>query len=391
MGVFDLQVVLSFFYFILFLKNSEVRLHRGLIPFIFFLIFIFVYSFFLTFLSSELNFYFVSRSARAMLTFFFVTIFMYQVTKKGLITIEIFEKALLIALTFNGISVLIQGLIPQTQPFFAKITLYDKSVYPFKGFGLTAGFDTAGLITVYSTLIAIFLYFKKKEKLYMIIVVINFLATFLTSRTPMIFLIISLFFLFLIFPKFGVRISSLFLPFTLILTFGIFILLPLLLSTINIEKLQWLSDFLLTNSLLSQEYLAAFAVYGDPMSTVANEYLTPNGLNFVIGTAGPSQGDPGYIHLIWLGGLVFLFVTFLFYGWILRLRKVFKIAKFNLAFTLNESQELKMITYLYLFMMIIFNLKHFFFFTRGFHDILPLLLGFIYGLYKLRHESESKN
>lgn len=384
MGVFDLQVLFSFFFFLLSLKNGEMTVHREVIPYIFFLTIIFSYSFFLTTLSSDLNLYFVSRSARAMLTFVFVTTFMYQVSKRGIITTDIFKKALLMALTLNGISVLIQGFIPITQPFFAEITLFDKSVYPFKGFGLTAGFDTAGLITAYSALIAIFFYLKHKERLYLLIAIINFLATFLTSRTPMVFLIVVLFISLFILPKFGVKISSFILPISAIFTLGIFILLPLLLSTIGIELPNGLSDFLIVISFLSPQYLAAFAFYEDPLAIVSNEFITPNGSEFLFGTAGQSQGDPGYIHLIWLGGLIFLILTILFYSRMLRVRKVFKLSKANIFFSSDELHVFKILIYLHLLMMIVFNLKHFFFFTRGFHDILPLLLGYIYGLYKLR-------
>ncbi len=385
LSLFDLQLVVSFLAFFFLLNENQFKIYKRLVPLFFILFSIFVFSIFTTIFNGSSDFYFLNRSFRSLLSFIFVTTFLYQTVISGLLSFEIFKKALIFSLTLNSLSILIQAFYPTSQSFFANITLYDKSFYPFKGFGLTAGFDTAGLISSFTAIISFFFYFNKREIFYIFLFSINFFATFFTSRTPMIFLFVVFFILVFQLPKFGIKLSHILIFVFFIIISGLLILVPLLSQTLNLEFFSNYSDLLIYFTFLSPVYFASFAKYQDPLATISEEFVFPKGVNLFLGTAGPSLGDPGYVHAFWLGGYVYFFLIFLFYYFIFLYFIRYKILLKNSY----VNKEFSLLLYLLLSMMFLFNFKHFFFFTRGFHDILTITIGFISGYYSLESKNKS--
>lgn len=95
--------------------------------------------------------------------------------------------------------------------------------------------------------------------------------------------------------------------------------------------------------------------------------------------------DPGYLRVFWGLGIIGLFSYIIFYGVIILIFwNLKKIVNKNYLITGNQLYSLNLsfnIILVFTILIFIFNFKHFYFFTRGFYELLIIYVFFSLGLF----------
>jgi hypothetical protein len=183
-GLIDLSLIglfIGIFYLIIHRRN--IFINKYLFKLTLFLLFILCYSLIILLFNSEQDdaFFSVLRIARSLILFLFFSILFSNVH----IEEKSFLKVILFILAINSLFIILEVVNINFQMVMAGIVGYNKPPFPFRGFGLTAGFEIAGLLSLTGLLLVYTLiYFDKKitiiNTLYLILF---FISVVFTSRT----------------------------------------------------------------------------------------------------------------------------------------------------------------------------------------------------------------
>jgi len=341
----------------------------------------FCYSIIINYTSNFLCNYLVLRQARVLVaaTLLPIVIYLFPLRPKDKLIIVIS------VLFLNSVTILTQILFPQLQLYMAPIYQFNKSIRHIRAFGLTAGYDSAGYLSVMGFILAsLSIIFCKKKIKYFFISLIFAFSVFFTSRTSMALAIvfISFFSFFFIFFK-RKKLRFMGILFIFISVFFIIYFFGIVYDTFDISltksfifmpktNMEYTSSFARTNL---NEWRSHTIVFPD------NEYL----LLFGAGINPPS--DMGYVKIIYMIGLFGLFLVIIGHLYILisahnifkREIKLVKLSKPPYIYLFENGFN---ITYwslmIFVPLQLIINLKNLYFYTRGYYELLIILFFILY-------------
>jgi hypothetical protein len=392
-GVVDLMVLVPFSLLLLFLglRNGNfnaVRVDSTFSVVMMQSIFIIIYIFF-TFIISEVNdTYFALRSFRSMLSSLFLFLLFFSLVKYGLVETERFVSILFFVLFIGSLVVLVQSFFPNTQALFADLWGFDKPHRFLRAFGMTAGYDTMGYLLVFGACAALGRYLQTKQKSSLFYFIFIGGSIVFTSRTSMVLLLGTSALTFLLQAK---KLSFLSLQSAVfyLLIFGVsyFVIFPVIYKTMIVQD----SGAELFGFVLSDRF--AVSDIGD---TIGNQFFLPDDFReLIFGSGVDAAVDPGYIKIVFYGGFTLLAFYILFYLslYLLVLSKAKKVARYVMAFgNLSNKADLKRLLFilflikLVLIITMIGNFKNLYFFTRGYHELLVVLLAVFLGSYSRLRE-----
>ena len=246
---------------------------------------------------------------------------------------------------------------------------------------MTAGYDTMGYLLVFGACAALGRYLQTKEKLSLFYFIFIGGSILFTSRTSMLLLLGTSALTFLLQAK-KLRLLSLQSAVFYILIFGIsyFVIFPVIYNTIILQN----SDAEIFGFVLSERFSVS-----DIDDTVDNHFLLPDNFRELLFGSGIDKSvDPGYIKIIFYGGVILLSFYILFYLslYLLALSKSKSIKRYFVTFgNPRNNEDLKKILFvlflikLILLITMIGNLKNLYFLTRGYHELLIVLLAVFLG------------
>jgi hypothetical protein len=274
----------------------------------------------------------------------------------------------------NAAVIILSIAVPDIKPFLAGMYGFDKVFTSLRGFGLTAGYDSAGYLCVYGMALSAAAAYYRKKAIYSLFVLFFLSATVFTSRSTMVLafaVIASVCVIFLYRGKWSLKLVSL--AFMAVgASVVIYYVLPLILATLG-----WGMNTS-TNSSFTDNFAATdLSAWRDvmwvlPMDTASLLFGTGN----VIDTS-----DVGYVELIFMIGIVGLSIVMLIYISILivlvRLRRLIKRGAWDVE---PNVKILLTISLFVVLAMYVINIKNLYFLSRGFHELTVILFSFILGL-----------
>lgn len=302
---------------------------------------------------SDFDLSIILRYFRAFVGFFAASIISFNLTSKKLI------NTIQLLLILNSIIVILQVIFPFLHDSMATITGYDKKYLPFRGYGLTNGYDIAGLFTTIGLLLSVkFPIFKKKLSKLIINLIFIISAVFISRLTASFVLLITLW---LLYNK-----HKLILP---ILSF--ILLFMFYLDSFNLYT-QLIHYFNLISSIdISQSYSSSSVDILKDMFIIPDDTL---GL-FLGNGSNPFYVDIGYIKIIFMHGLVGLILIISFY---LRLYSTLR---------LTDRVIFNNIFLWIVFLTFMFNFKNLFFLSRG---IFELTMMFYFTILAYKNENKKR-
>lgn len=303
--------------------------------------------------SENSDVYPVARTLRAFISTVIGFALIYSISRRYNYSEKELLHAVCLVLSLNAIVVLLQIIIPETQQLFSQIWGFDKKFASYRAFGLTAGYDTAGYLNVIGFVTAILLKIKSNEYKYNYLIALFFISTLLTSRSSMALLLFtSIMILFYSFYKFDIKKRYLFIPIILLFIIAKYIVIPIFMSTFG-------GGGLLNNSFLLE--VATNYSSTDIEKSYSALWYFPFGINLIIGVGQNIASDVGYVMIVWMNGLVMLFLALVFY--IVPVLYVYHKKK-----SINHSYIYFLLVFV-TFVIIVGNLKNLYFFSRNYHEL----------------------
>jgi hypothetical protein len=361
-GLIDLSLIglfIGIFYLIIHRRN--IFINKYLFKLTLFLLFILCYSLIILLFNSEQDdaFFSVLRIARSLILFLFFSILFSNVH----IEEKSFLKVILFILAINSLFIILEVVNINFQMVMAGIVGYNKPPFPFRGFGLTAGFEIAGLLSLTGLLLVYTLiYFDKKitiiNTLYLILF---FISVVFTSRT---FIVLSALLnfaallFFVINGSFKLKFFAttiLFLFTTLFVAYA----LPLLIATLNAFGYGFtdvnLNDFSDSYNIHQTNVYSDLLIYPD--TTIKSIFF---------GNSNSPISDYGYLMMWHMNGIIGLLLVFLFFVYL-----NWKLPN-KISFV-----PLKIIFYFYFILLLLINIKILIVLGRISNDLLWIFVAYI--------------
>ena len=280
-------------------------------------------------------------------------------------------KALLGILLLNSLAIILQTVFPSLEQAYAALMGIKKPLFLYRSIGLIGGLDSAGFISIIGLSLSYLLLFDQSEKKYTLISFIFFISIFLTGRTGMLIGTFSTIVFFLLKHKKKSRRFSLIkiLPLFSFIFFILKIVYDLINSTLAID----VSD---VPPILFFDIIEFDASYASQTPKVWSEmwYLPNTFLEKIFGTGSNPNIDIGYVNMIHMVGVIGLLLSLSFYLFILRRLHKFFILGSNLDKSSNESFKILTNLLIIIFaLLIVYNLKHLYFFSRNFTEIIVII------------------
>lgn len=284
---------------------------------------------------SDFDLNIIFRYFRSIVGFVAAYVISLNLTPKKLINI------IQLLLILNSIIVILQILFPSLHDSMAIITGYNKKYIPFRGFGLTNGYDIAGLFTTIGLLLSVkFPIFKKNLSKLIVNLIFIVSAVFISRLTALFVLLITLW---LLFNK-----HKLILP---ILSFILSIMLYLDSFNLYTQLIHYYDIF--SSIDITQSYSSSSVDLLKSMFIIPDDTLSL----FLGDGSNPFYVDIGYIKIIFMHGLVGLILIISFYFGLYSTVRLTDRVVFNNLFLWI------------IFLTFMFNFKNLFFFSRGIFEI----------------------
>lgn len=373
-GYFDTSILIPFSIILLIGANKDFKIPRYLFKYLFILAIILIYPILLKFIYGSGDSYIIFRSFRAFSSFFFISIWVYFIASNKLFTLEQVTEIIQNILFIGAIIIIIQIYNPNTQKLFMELTGFNKSISEQRGFGLTAGYDSAGFLCVIGyTLTIIRIGLKRlKSMLYLTIFIFSIA---LTSRSSMILLIIvTILFLFVSMDKGVIKTRYKLLIVTILIPFAIIYFIPLVLNTISFQENIFIPEYFQTR----QNYNKYFAQTDLEKTYLRMWFLPKSFVHILWGRLNNEYfSDIGYIKIIHMVGIIQLLLIIYFY--ILLWMETREQNKFQS----NVFKSNMIVVNALIIIMILANLKNLYYLTRGLHEVYILISVsyIIYGRY----------
>jgi hypothetical protein len=227
----------------------------------------------------------------------------------------------------------------------------------------------AGLLTNYLILLSYLFYITTKNRVHIIVLIIAFLSTLLTSRINILLLTVTFLVIIIINRTYKAKIISLFIPIIVIFSsfFSIFIWIV---STSIFPELRTIllqNDAILSFSIQIRQTYSLSDFFEITEQHFFLNFNQPIQVLFGFGF-DPVYSDTGIIRIITsigiVGFIVVLFYNFSIYSYIKRLSKL----------SFGQSKIYFLVTLASFMYMIVSNLKLQFFFTTGIFELLTIFI-----------------
>jgi hypothetical protein len=278
-----------------------------------------------------------------------------------------FLKILNLVLITHSTIALLQFVVPSLKPFFASIVGYEKTILDLRSFGLVNGYDGAGLFALFSLWCSFDLFIKRRKNIYFIFILIGSAACFLTSRTTMVFALLSLFLLFLLNIQYILKLKYAipFFVFFALLYQVLLYILPILVISFPILK-----DFL-PSTMTSAGGISIQSSYAaQSVEWLINDMIFyPKLGDFIFGTGyNPIKTDIGYIKILFLygaGGLIIILTLFTY---------LFLSSMHSLSVVKGFNKDLRMLIIVVFIFILAYNFKLQLLFARSFYELYILIV-----------------
>jgi len=361
-GLIDLSLMGLFIgTFYLMIHRKSIFINKYLLKLTLFLSLILSYSLIVLLFNFEQDdaVFSVLRIARSLILFLFFSILFSNVH----IEERSFLKVILFILAINSLFIILEVLNIDFQMFMAGIVGYNKPTFPFRAFGLTAGFEIAGLLSLTGLLLVYTLiYFDKKitfiNTFYLIIF---FISVVFTSRTFIILSALLNFTALLFFIINGNYKLKFFATTILFLFTTLFVVyaLPLLIATLDAFGYGFgdvnLNDFSDSYNINQTNVYSDLLIY--PKVTIKSIFF---------GNSNSPISDYGYLmmwHMYGIIGLLLVFLFFIYLNWKLPNKISFV--------------PLKIVFYFYFILLLLINIKILIVLGRISNDLLWIFVAYI--------------
>jgi hypothetical protein len=280
-------------------------------------------------------------------------------------------KALFIILLINSVTIILQTVFPSFEQFYGKLIQYPKPLFIYRSIGLIGGYDAAGFVCAIGLSLSYLLIIYQPQNKYYLASFVFFISICLTGRTGMVVgTFITIFFLLFNFKNKPGSISF----------FKIFFLCSFII--LISKSIYELINFSLETDITTIPRILFFdinefdAAYASQTPKVWSEmWKLPNTFwETLFGTGVNPNIDIGYVNMIHMVGVFGLLLTFLFYAFILRCLHKFFILGSNLDKLSNESFKILTKLFIIIFaLLIVYNMKHLYFFSRNFTEIIVII------------------
>ena len=374
-GLLDTSIIVPLLYLSLSMVIfNGYKFQYNLIILVFFHFAMITYVFFIFIINngSDPDINLILRGVRALVSTIVLGLIFYN-TK---IKIDSFIQIILLALLLHPAAIAIQLFYPESMQIFSQFWTFGKYPPFLRAFGLTAGLDTSGYMCIYGQVLSLFLSYKTNHFFkFQVCYLIFLIAAMFTARNAM---LIS-FVIALIFLIFALRVRNYSIRVYIISLISMFSVIGSILIFPLVQYTFFDGSGVINLGSNIELNISETYSKGTFEDLTTNHLVIPSDeLEIIFGNAQKPSVDPGYIRLINTLGLVGLsiniFIYFLALIFFVFKYKAISSSRFN-NHEKNYIQMLLGVLITYILLVFIFNLKHFFFFTRGFYEIL-IIIGF---------------
>lgn len=373
-GIVDFSILGGLIGMLLLCCSSRIEFSRGLAVVVALLTIVVAHSILAVLFAEIEDMQPVLRHLRAFLSTVLLGTFFYNVAMRETLSAERIINILIVVLMINAVVIILSIAAPEIKPFLAGMYGFDKGFRSLRGFGLTAGYDTAGYLSVFGMALSAAAAYYRKRVIYSFYIFVFLSSAVFTSRSAMLFafsVIASVCVIFLFRGKWSLKVISL--AFVAIGSAAVFYyVLPLIMATLGWGVIasagsEFTSDFAATD----------LSAWQDAMWV-----LPKDSLSLMLGTGKVIEtSDVGYVELIYMIGMVGLLLVILIYLYMLletnRLRRLVDCGAWDVE--PNVKILLSVLIFVILAIYVI-NIKNLYFLTRGFHELTVILFSFILGL-----------
>lgn len=367
-GVIDVSVLVGLFAVTLLTSKRNIKFpHVGIV--LVFLVGVTVaYSAAVFIFARSPNEYVVLRGLRALCNTMFLGAFIYNFPLPTARKINTVITVLLI----NALAVVLQALVPETQTLFAQLYGFDKSIRGLRGFGLTAGYDTAGFLCVMGVVLTSLVTMHSKRAKNLLKVCVFAIAAIFTSRSTMAVLSVTLvtFGGIFIMKYKGYRRLNGIVYITAVGIASLLYFIPLFTSSFAVGEVG--------PGNLNSSY-ADFFAYTDLAAWAGHSWTLPNtAWDMFFGSTTAPNSDVGFVRVIYMIGIVGLLLIASVYGlmWVVSL-KMLAVSKQGMYRNgiqdLSSHRTLTLAVLLLVPLQVVFNIKNLYFLTRSFYELLVIL------------------
>lgn len=359
------------------MRHSRIPSELGLV--LFFLFLILVHTTLVTLVSGGAELYPLMRHVRAFTSTLLLGVFFYNVAVSQRIGVRTFLNVVLYCLVVNAAAILAQIYWPFLKPVIAGLTGFDKHFVALRGFGLTAGYDTAGYLCIFGAVMSAMCAYLWRGIKYQALLLVFLAAAVFTSRSTMALALvtaIAIVMFYLVKGRPSLKFNAAVLGVSGAALAAVYVL-PLLAATFAFAK-----GF--TGSAGSSEidFVSSFAAtklsdWRESMWILPRETLA---LIVGAGSRAP-ESDVGYVKLVFMigvTGLVTVSIAYLALFSICR-RILFSGPQFTGAHYLG-TWIIVFCAGLFISLLLVINIKNLYFLTRIYHELIVILVFFAVGL-----------
>jgi len=128
----------------------------------------------------------VLRHSKAFISTLLLGLVFYNLAMRSVVTSIEFVNILIFALLLNAIVILLSIAVPDVKVMLAGLYGFNKKFVELRGFGLTSGYDAAGYLCVFGTLLSAASSNYKNNILYSLVFVMFIAVAFFPSRSSMV-------------------------------------------------------------------------------------------------------------------------------------------------------------------------------------------------------------
>ncbi len=377
MGYIDTSIVAQITAIFLLKNNIRVLIPRIYVVSVLLIILYVIYVQLVYILCSSSDTYVLLRTYRALISFVLIGLVIINVPECTLTTLRYVYASLLI----HACILISQIFIPGTKYFWALIYNYYKPMLSLRAFGLTGGYDGAGILCISGLLLSIVIYLNSSnEKFHYLSMLVFYVASIFTGRTGMLIsssIIIVFSIKFIITPGIMNRILH-FLLITIIIFSWFIYVYPIIYSTS-------IASILPYSIPTNERYYSIFnafgiSYYGSSINSLTSSmWLFPEDLILLFFGASfdPDFSDIGFVKLIYISGILGALLLCNFYFGLFR--NVYNMRKALISYSNFDLHSYNIISilafyfYSLYFVMIMYNFKSFYFLSRGFTELIYII------------------
>ena len=353
-GFIDLQIIVLFVVVLLYSKSSQLYIERKYFLSILLLMVLLGYSMLLFLISDNGSVFELLRIARALVSsvllyiYFSFIPFCYQKV----------VRVIVLMIFLHAVFIVVEMMYPEFKIFMSGLLGNESVLGSLRAFGLTAAYDTAGAYLIMGMILSYYIWTRSENNIYILLVLFFCAAGFATGRTFMVIGALS-FVLIMMHYIFASRFSSmkLFVLGAISVGFYLFFLyaFPVLYDAYM---------FVVGGGGINVGYHGS-GYYVGTISTLMDQRIVPDSVAGTIFGTGATliRSDIGYYKVVYTVGFVGVLMYFVYY-----------IVLYSIFSYKISRYDMRMVLIPLFLIMLIYNYKMQVLLSRGFHEILVIML-----------------